>query len=212
MSLQEKLKQKESGLPSVTQKMKEIEQQNELLLFRMKEINELVESTIRTSNEINGNHEIKLSSRIEKLNAKIDKVQESNELLSNNFRDIIFKEMNSISHDLKQQNDNYLHEIQQKFKSKVNDVAKITSELHEQQQKQLKITNNMQFYLTTIMYVVVAIVLVKALFFGVWEGLYVKNIYEWGSQWQWLKYTMIGSAIIVIGYIGYIINSFNKEK
>lgn len=143
---------------------------------------------------------------------KIEQIEKSNKLLSDSFYNAIYQEVNTINNELKQQNDRYLQEIKQSFKRNVDEIAKKADDLVDKQHQREKTTDNMQFYLTIIMYVAVAVVLIRALFFGVWEGLFVKNLYEWGSQWNWLKYTMIGAFIAIILYISYVIYSFVKEK
>lgn len=146
------------------------------------------------------------------LNDKVNQIQQSNELLADSFKHIIYQEMNAITHDLKRQNDEYLQESRRNFTKSIEEITKKADNLMDKQLQQEKTANNMQFYLTIVMYVAIAVVLIRALFFGIWEGLLVKNLYEWGSQWQWLKYTMIGAFIAIIAYIGYAIYSFVKEK
>src|SRR5699024_1768909 len=116
--------------------MKEIEQQNELLLFRMKEINELVEKTIETSRTINENHEQQLNEKIMNLNDKVNQIQQSNELLADSFKHIIYQEMNAITHDLKRQNDEYLQESRRGFTKSVEEITKKADDLIDKQLQQ----------------------------------------------------------------------------
>lgn len=49
--------------------------------------------------------------------------------------------------------------------------------------------------------IAVAVVLVNALRWGIWDGLRIGALYEWGSQWLWLQIVMIIGFIAVAGLI-----------
>lgn len=274
MSLQEKLKQKESGLPSVTQKMKEIEKQNELLLFRMKEITDIIKVTIETSQTINENHENELDKkitewnyeldqlikqhdkalheRLELVNNKINRIKDSNQSLTDGFDKAIRLQIDDNMHQIKESTRLYIEDLKTErnemlidFSRKLNEMIKrldhtlqqstqvfdehlksvgesikevsdVSMTLVKEQQKQMKTINNFQFYVTNIMFVAVALILVRALFFGIWEGLYIKNLYEWGSQWEWLQYTMIGifvTGLCILGiHVYHFLKDFNSRR
>lgn len=62
--------------------------------------------------------------------------------------------------------------------------------------------------------VAVAIVLVSALRWGIWDGLRIGALYEWGSQWLWLQIVMIivffaAAGLVVVAMYRSIREFFN---
>lgn len=68
----------------------------------------------------------------------------------------------------------------------------------EKQQKNINTWERMKFILGNVLFVATTVVLIRALFYGFWEGFNVKGLYEWGSQWAWLQYTMIGLYAFIL--------------
>lgn len=58
--------------------------------------------------------------------------------------------------------------------------------------------------------VAVAIVLVNALRWGIWEGLRVGALYEWGSQWLWLQIVMI--IVFIAGAVFLLIAMYRSVR
>lgn len=103
-------------------------------------------------------------------------------------------------------------EMNQAYQEGINKLDQATNDIVEKQRRNNTIFENGKFIFSNAMLVVITVVLIRALFFGVWEGLYVSNLYEWGSQWEWLKYTMWGLFAIIIGAIAYYVYFFLKNN
>lgn len=103
-------------------------------------------------------------------------------------------------------------EMNQAYQEGINKLDQATNDIVEKQRRNNTIFENGKFIFSNAMLVVITVVLIRALFFGVWEGLYVSNLYEWGSQWKWLKYTMWGLFAIIIGAIAYYVYFFLKNN
>jgi len=87
-----------------------------------------------------------------------------------------------------------------------------THEIIEKQNRNNHIFENGKFIFSNLIMVALGVIIIRALFYGVWEGLYISNFYEFASQWDWLKYTLWGVFAIVIGGIGYYIYLFLKNN
>lgn len=103
-------------------------------------------------------------------------------------------------------------EMNQAYQEGINKLDLTTNDVVEKQRKNNHIFENGKFIFSNLIMVVIAVVLLRALFFGIWEGLYVSNLYAWGVQWDWLKYTMWGLFTIIIGAIAYFVYLFLKNN
>lgn len=103
-------------------------------------------------------------------------------------------------------------EMNQAYQEGINKLDLTTNDVVEKQRKNNHIFENGKFIFSNLIMVVIAVVLLRALFFGIWEGLYVSNLYAWGGQWDWLKYTMWGLFTIIIGAIAYFVYLFLKNN
>lgn len=68
----------------------------------------------------------------------------------------------------------------------------------DKQQRNQKVLETVKFAFTNAMFVALTVVLVRALLYGFWEGFNIEGLYDWGSQWAWLKYTMIGVYVAIL--------------
>ena len=108
--------------------------------------------------------------------------------------------------------ENQAAEMNQAYKEGLERLDQTTHDIVEKQKRNNNIFENGKFIFSNLIMVVLGVVLLRALFFGVWEGLFISNFYEWGSQWDWLKYTLWGLFAIIIGGIGYYIYLFLKNN
>lgn len=108
--------------------------------------------------------------------------------------------------------ENQAAEMNQAYQEGINKLDQATNDIVEKQRRNNTIFENGKFLFSNATLVVITVVLIRALFYGIWEGLYVSNLYEWGSQWDWLKYTMWGLFAIIIGTIAYYIYLFLKNN
>lgn len=56
-------------------------------------------------------------------------------------------------------------------------------------------------FLHLLITVCVTVVLASALRWGIWEGLRIGVLFEWGSQWIWLRVIMIGMLVAGAGVL-----------
>lgn len=103
-------------------------------------------------------------------------------------------------------------EMNQAYQEGINKLDQTTNAIVEKQRRNNTIFENGKFLFSNATLVVITVVLIRALFFGVWEGLYVNSLYEWGSQWDWMKYTMWGLFALIIGAIAYYVYLFLKNN
>ena len=103
-------------------------------------------------------------------------------------------------------------EMNQAYQEGINKLDQTTNDIVEKQRRNNNIFENGKFIFSNATLVVITVVLIRALFFGVWEGLYVSNLYEWGSQWDWMKYTMWGLFALIIGATAYYVYVFLKNN
>lgn len=108
--------------------------------------------------------------------------------------------------------ENQAAEMNQAYQEGINKLDQATNDIVEKQRRNNNIFENGKFIFSNATLVVIAVVLIRALFFGVWEGLFVSNLYAWGIQWEWLKYTMWGLFAIIIGAIAYYVYLFLKNN
>lgn len=108
--------------------------------------------------------------------------------------------------------ENQAAEMNQEYKNSIRALDQTTHDIIEKQNRNKYIFESGKFIFSNLIMVSIAIILIRALFFGVWEGLYVSNFYAWGIQWDWLKYTLWGLFAIIIGGIGYISYQFIKNN
>ncbi|HIZ54572.1 MAG TPA: hypothetical protein IAA20_11590 [Candidatus Enterococcus avicola] len=108
--------------------------------------------------------------------------------------------------------DAHINQVTKLFDQRLEELEKVTAELTDKKVNNDKMLENMKFIFTNLIFVLVAVVLVRALFYGVWEGLLIKNVYEWGIQWAWLKYTMWGLFAGISGAILWVIFKFIKSN
>src|SRR5699024_744143 len=112
--------------------------------------------------------------------------------------------LNNLKSEAAQMNEEY-----NKSLKALNDT---THEIIEKQNRNNHIFENGKFIFSNLIMVALGVIIIRALFYGVWEGLYISNFYEFASQWDWLKYTLWGVFAIVIGGIGYFIYLFLKNN
>ena len=103
-------------------------------------------------------------------------------------------------------------EMNQAYQEGINKLDQTTNDIVEKQRRNNHIFENGKFVFSNLIMVVIAVVLLRALFFGVWEVLYVNTLYAWGIQWDWLKYTMWGLFAIIIGATVYYVYLFLKNN
>ncbi len=103
-------------------------------------------------------------------------------------------------------------EINQAYQNEMKELEKVTHAIVEKQQRHNHIFENGKFLFSNLIMVVIAVILIRALFFGVWEGLYVNELYAWGSQWEWLKYGMWGLFVVFIGALIWAMVNFMKSN
>lgn len=108
--------------------------------------------------------------------------------------------------------ENQAAEMNQAYQEGINKLDQATNDIVEKQRRNNTIFENGKFLFSNATLVVITVVLIRALFYGIWEGLYVSNFYEWGSQWDWLKYTMWGLFAVIIGAIAYYVYLFLKNN
>ena len=108
--------------------------------------------------------------------------------------------------------ENQAAEMNQAYQEGINKLDQTTNDIVEKQRRNNHIFENGKFVFSNLIMVVIAVVLLRALFFGVWEGLYVNTLYAWGIQWDWLKYTMWGLFAIIIGATVYYVYLFLKNN
>ena len=108
--------------------------------------------------------------------------------------------------------ENQAAEMNQAYQEGINKLDQATNDIVEKQRRNNTIFENGKFLFSYATLVVITVVLIRALFFGVWEGLYVNSLYEWGSQWDWMKYTMWGLFALIIGAIAYYVYLFLKNN
>ena len=108
--------------------------------------------------------------------------------------------------------ENQAAEMNQAYQEGINKLDQATNDIVEKQRRNNTIFENGKFLFSYATLVVITVVLIRALFFGVWEGLYVSNLYEWGSQWDWMKYTMWGLFALIIGATAYYVYVFLKNN
>ncbi len=115
----------------------------------------------------------------------------------------------------------FLEKLDEGFKSRTDEVVedfaqnvtKVENKIEQQSEKKQKnktILENTKFIFANVIFVLVAIVLTRALFYGLWEGFNVKGLYEWGIQWNWLKYTMWALFVGIIGALMWSLIQFVK--
>lgn len=97
------------------------------------------------------------------------------------------------------------HEILESFeKREIEREAALEKKMVQVEKNHLK-AQTIKEWSSSLLYllvtVAVAVVLVNALRWGIWEGLRFEALYEWGSQWLWLQIVMIISFIAVAGLI-----------
>lgn len=171
------------------------------------------------------------------LNDKILNFNNANQSLANSFKQAITNEVDSVMQDIKELSTDYAKNAEQKrenqledfskqmetffddlghrvdeiynqFNKQIEQMNKQTEAAMEKQQKNIRYFDNLKFGFTVVIMVAITVVLVRALFFGIWEGLYVNQLYEWGSQWDWLKYTLWGLFAVIIGGMGWFAYKF----
>lgn len=108
--------------------------------------------------------------------------------------------------------DNHINNVTKLFDQRLEEIEKATAAFTEKRKKNIEILENMKMAFTYIVFISVALILVRALTFGIWEGLFIKNFYEWGIQWAWLKYTMWGLFAGISGAILWVIFKFIKSN
>ena len=108
--------------------------------------------------------------------------------------------------------ENQAAEMNQAYQEGINKLDQATNDIVEKQRRNNTIFENGKFLFSYATLVVITVVLIRALFFGVWEGLYVNSLYEWGSQWDWMKYTMWGLFALIIGATAYYVYVFLKNN
>lgn len=173
-------------------------------------------------------------------NYKINSIRESNHVLAKSFHDVIENEVDGVMQQIKQDSESFsmkadegrqdmLEKINQRmdsffekldhkademdslYQKRIEELEQKTVEIVENRQKKESFSNNIRFFFSNAIMIVIALVLVRALLFGVWDGLYVHKLYDWGSQWDWLKYTMWGLFAVIIGGIGWFSYKFIKK-
>src|SRR5699024_5522568 len=191
-------------------------------------------------NQLNQNEE-KIKNGILNLNDKVIRLQTANETLSDNFQQAITNEVDSVMQDIQKLSTDYAENAEQKrenqleefskqmntffddlghrvdeiynqFNKQIEQMNKKTEAAMEKQQKNIRYFDNLKFGFTVIIMVAITVVLVRALFFGIWEGLYVNQLYEWGSQWDWLKYTLWSLFALIIGGTGWFAYKFINKN
>lgn len=108
--------------------------------------------------------------------------------------------------------ENQAADMNQAYQEGINKLDQTANDIVEKQRRNNHIFENGKFIFSNATLVVITVVLIRALFFGIWEGLYVNNLYEWGSQWEWLKYTMWGLFAVIIGTTVYYVYLFLKNN
>ncbi len=103
-------------------------------------------------------------------------------------------------------------EMNEEYQNGITALNDTTHEIVEKQKRNNHIFENGKFIFSNLIMVILGVVLLRALFFGVWEGLYISNFYEWGSQWDWFKYTLWGLFAIIISGISYYVYLFLKNN
>lgn len=107
---------------------------------------------------------------------------------------------------------NQAAEMNQEYKEGIQALDQTTHEIIEKQNKNNHIFENGKFLFSNLMMVVIAVILIRALFFGIWEGFYVNELYAWGSQWDGIKYALWTLFALIIGAIGYYAYTFLKNN
>ena len=102
--------------------------------------------------------------------------------------------------------------MNQAYQEGIQELDQNTHNIVEKQRRNNTIFENGKFIFSNAILVVIAVILMRALFFGIWEGLYVSNLYEWGSQWERLKYTMWSLFALIIGATAYYVYVFLKNN
>lgn len=102
--------------------------------------------------------------------------------------------------------------ISTNFSRKIENIEKEIKQHSEKKQKHAKITEDMKFIFANVFFTLIAIVLTRALFYGFWDGFNVKGLYEWGIQWNWLKYTMWGLFVAFVGTLLWSMFNFIKSN
>lgn len=105
---------------------------------------------------------------------------------------------------------NQAAEMNEEYKEGIQALDLTTHEIIEKQNKNNHIFENGKFLFSNLMMVVIAVILIRALFFGIWEGFRVNLLYEWASQWDGLKYTLWTLFTLIIGTVVYYAYTFLK--
>src|SRR5699024_717377 len=218
MSLKEKLEQKQSTGENMnnpmneSSKIKEVEKKTELIAQRIDQLASVTEENNRSLSK----HIINTSKMNEKNNQqlenKIENLKSSQKVLASSVNDAVHNNLQGLTDKMGKRFATRTDNITEGFEDRINHLDKLIEQEKEKQRKNIRIMEHMKFIFSHLVFVVVAFVLIRALFYGIWEGFNVEGLYTWGSQWQWLKYTMIGLYVVLLGTIAWTTIQFIRSN